>query len=173
MIRQSKRRFSSRRLAEVVRELLDASTLCALSTVSREGRAHVNAMYFAWDDVFRIVWISDRGAGHSHNLAENRSAGVMVYDSRQKWGGSDRGIQLFGTARRVEGSAARAAEAVYARRFPRYHAAGLASYDFFVFRPSRLKAFDETAFGSGTFVTARVSSGGRLQWVKTELYSGA
>lgn len=172
-IRHSARRVSSRRLTDVVRRLLDASTLCSLSTVSPGGRAHVNAMYFAWDDAFRVVWISDPGARHSRNLARNPSAAVMVYDSNQEWDGRDRGIQLFGRARRAERRVARAAEAVYVRRFPRYDAAELASYDFFVFRPSRLKAFDETELGSGTFVTARVRPGARLEWERTELYSGA
>jgi uncharacterized protein YhbP (UPF0306 family) len=171
-IRRVSRRVSPKRLAGVVARLLDASTLCALSTVSPRGNAHVNAMYFAWDDAFQLVWISDPNAAHSRHLERNASAAVMVYDSRQTWGGRDRGLQLFGSAKRVEGRAAREAEAVYADRFPAYSRDEQGSYDFYVLRPSRLKAFDEDALGSGLFVTARMRTGGRLEWERTEVYSG-
>lgn len=172
-IRRSSRKVSSKHLEEAARRLLEDSTLCALATASQQGRAHVNAMYFAWDAQFRIFWISDPQAQHSRNLGRNRSAAVTVYDSSQRWGGSDRGIQLFGTAGPLGARAAREAEKVYARRFPAYDRAELASYAFYGFRPSRAKLFDEEALGSGAFVTARVRPGGRLEWVKTELYSGA
>jgi uncharacterized protein YhbP (UPF0306 family) len=171
-IRRSTRRISSERLEATARRLLDASTLCALATASPRGRAHVNAMYFAWDTEFRIVWISDPGAQHSRNLARNSSAAITVFDSAQTWGGRDRGIQLFGAARRLEVRGAREVEEVYADRFPDYDRAAFASYLFYRFRASRVKLFDEEALGSGTFVTARVTGAGRVEWEKTELYSG-
>jgi hypothetical protein len=34
------------------------------------------------------------------NLRSDRTAAIAVFDSRQTWGGSDRGIQLFGIATR-------------------------------------------------------------------------
>jgi uncharacterized protein len=160
-------------MAELARELLDTSTLCAIATVSKSGRAHVNTAYFAWDDELALVWLSAREAQHSRNVRENGSAAIAVFDSTQSWGGRDRGIQLFGSARAAAGAAARAAEELYARRFSGYDRTELAAYVFYRFRPRRLKLFHEAALGSGVFVKANVAGAGRLVWTGTELYRGS
>jgi len=95
-----------------------------------------------------------------------------VYDSNQSWGKPDRGIQLFGTAREVVGSAARDAERTYAKRFPGYRESEFSAYRFYRFRPRRLKLFDERALGTGVFVTASVTRG-RLARTRTEIYHGS
>ena len=150
-------------MAATARRLLDASTLCAIATVVRGGRAHVNTAYFAWSPSFEIVWLSDPRAGHSRNLRANPSVAVAVYDSTQTWGTSDRGIQLFGEAREREDEA----EAVYAERFGA-RVGKLTGYRFYVLRPRRLKLFDERELGGGVFVTARVSRGD-LVWERTQI----
>jgi uncharacterized protein YhbP (UPF0306 family) len=160
---RSNRRVAPSRIRRVARELLDVSELCAIATVSRGGRAHVNTAYFASAPDFRIVWISDPRAGHSRNLAANASAAVAVYESTQTWGEPDRGIQLFGSAREAGGAAAQ----IYARRFPGYEPGTYRCYEL---RPRRMKLFDERALGPGTFVSARVARDGSVTWERTEVY---
>ncbi len=63
-----------------------------------------------------------------------------------------------------------AAEGHYAKRFAGYRREDLGAYRFYLFRPSRLKLFDEHDFGAGMFVTARLTSDRRLAWERTELY---
>jgi Pyridoxamine 5'-phosphate oxidase len=91
------------RLASLAGELLGASTLCAIATVSPGCRAYVNTAYFAWSDGFDLVWLSEPHAKHSSNVRARGTVAVAVYDSSQWWGKPDRGIQLFGTAREVMG----------------------------------------------------------------------
>ena len=160
---------SARRLVAMTRRLLDESKLCAIATVSAEARAHVNTAYFAWGPAFEIVWLSAPEARHSRNIRANPSAAVAVYRSTQTWGGSDHGIQLFGTARELRGRDARVAEQLYAARFRAYDA-DLDAYRFYRIRPRRIKLFDEHALGGATFVTVAVGAGGRLRWVRTESY---
>lgn len=162
-ITSSKRRVGAARLRSLAEELLEASTLCAISTVGPRGRAHVNTAYFAWAPDLRIIWLSDPGARHSRNLRANPSAAVAVYNSDQTWGKPDRGVQLFGDAR----AAGPDAEEIYAPRFRAYEP--LESYRFYELVPSRVKLFDEPALGRGTFVTARVRDG-KLAWDGTEVY---
>lgn len=169
-IERSTRPVSAQRIAAVARELLDASPLCAIATVSPRELAHVNTAYFAWSDDFGCVWLSHQAAGHSRNLVKNASAALAVYDSTQSWGNPDRGIQLFGAAREANGSAAREAQKVYGKRFPSYAPADMSAYRFYRFRPRRVKLFDEIALGGGVFVTARIHGGGQIVWEKTELY---
>jgi uncharacterized protein YhbP (UPF0306 family) len=157
-------------MTALTRRLLDASALCAIATVSPRGRACVNTAYFASTPDLRLVWVSERGASHSRNLRASATAAVAVYDSNQRWGEPDRGIQLFGSAHELVGAAAIAAEAVYGERFPARRSADLEGYCFYGFRPRRIKLFDEPSLGPGVFVTAKVGGSGRLTWEKTDVY---
>lgn len=169
-IERSKRRIAAKRIAATARELLDASTLCTIATVTPSGSAHVNTAYFAWSPDLDIVWLSEPRSAHSRNLRASGSAAIAVYDSRQTWGEPDRGIQLFGTAHEAEADEADRAQTLYAKRFPRFADTDLSAYRFYRFRPRRLKLFDERTLGRATFVTARVGLGNRLAWERTELY---
>jgi uncharacterized protein YhbP (UPF0306 family) len=164
-IRRSGRRVGRGRLLSAAASLLEASTLCAISTVSPRGRAYVNTAYFAWAEDLRIIWCSEPRAQHSRNLGADPSAAIAVYDSGQTWGKPDRGIQLFGEAR----AGSPDAEAVYVTRFPAYRSQELPAYHFYELVARRVKLFDERLLGPATFVTARVESG-RLTWERTEVY---
>jgi uncharacterized protein YhbP (UPF0306 family) len=169
-IERSNRPVAAARIAATARRLLDASTLCAIATVNANSSAHLNTAYFAWSRHFDIVWLSEPQARHSRNLRANDSIAIAVYDSSQTWGKADRGIQLFGSAREVGGEDAEQAERRYTKRFPDSTEAALSAYGFYVFRPRRLKLFDERALGAGTFVTARLTRDRRLAWERTEIY---
>jgi uncharacterized protein YhbP (UPF0306 family) len=169
-IQRAREAISQLRLRTLARRLLNASPLCAISTVSADGRAHVNTAYFAFSASFDIVWLSAPEAHHSRNLRRRPSVAIAVYDSAQKWGGSDRGIQIFGNARELAGRSAREAERVYGRRFKSYVRDELSAYRFYRLRPTRLKLFDERELGGATFVTARITRGGTLRWERTESY---
>ena len=130
----------------------------------------MNTAYFAWSPEFALVWLSEPSATHSRNVRARPGVAIAVYDSNQTWGKPDRGIQLFGSAREVSGARARRAEEIYAQRFPRYEPADFGWYRFYRFRPRRVKLFDERRLGAGTFVTARVDTGGRLGWARTDIY---
>jgi uncharacterized protein YhbP (UPF0306 family) len=168
-VRGSGRRVRAQRLETTARRLLDASTLCAIATASPRNRPYVNTAYFAWSPEFDLYWLSEPAAQHSHNIRANGGAAIAVFDSTQSWGGSDRGLQLFGTASELAGRSARAAEELYARRFPDYDQPALPSYRFYRLAPRRMKLFDERVFGAAVFVIAAVH-GGRLTWARTEVY---
>lgn len=171
-IRRSTRRIGAARIGTVARKLLDASTLCAISTVGPRGRAHINTAYFAWSNRLDVVWLSDPRAAHSRNVRARETVAIAIYDSHQSWGKPDRGIQLFGAAAEVVGAAAREAAETYAARFPEYRESELGGYRFYRCRPQALKVFDERALGAGVFVTATVRSG-QVAWQRTEIYDGA
>ena len=119
-----------------------------------------------------IVWLSAPEARHSRNIRSDPSVAIAVYDSTQKWGGSDRGIQLFGSAREVSARERRTAERLYGARFKPYSGEELQAYRLYRFRARTIKLFHERELGGGTFVTAKVARDGRLAWDRTESYSG-
>jgi uncharacterized protein YhbP (UPF0306 family) len=153
-------------MRRVTHDLLEASTLCAISTVGPRERAHVNTAYFAWAPDLRLIWLSEPLAQHSRNLRRNSWVAVAVYDSHQTWDNPDRGIQLFGSA--AKGAAD--AERLYSGRFPAYRATELGAFRFYELSPRRVKLFDERVLGSGVFVTARVGGDGSIEWEHTEVY---
>jgi uncharacterized protein YhbP (UPF0306 family) len=169
-IARSNRPMARARIRAAAQKLLDASTLCAIATVTGAGRAHINTAYFAWSPAFDIFWMSEPRATHSRNLRANKSVAIAVYDATQTWGKPDRGIQLFGSAREIRGENARQAQTLYTKRFPDFADSDLSAYHFYFFRPRRLKLFDERALGAGMFVTARIARDRRLVWERTEIH---
>lgn len=169
-VQQVRNRVSPARLRSIARRLLNASTLCAIATVSADGRGHINTAYFAWSATFEIVWLSAPEARHSRNIRRRPAVAIAVYDSTQKWGGFDRGVQLFGTAHQVAGRAVPEADRLYRRRFKAPASDELRAYRLYRFQPKTLKLFHERELGGGTFVTATVGRDGGLAWVRTERY---
>jgi uncharacterized protein YhbP (UPF0306 family) len=165
-VERRSRRFSSVQLERVARRLMNASPLCSLATVTPRDRAHINHMYFAWDDNFHVFWISDPDSIHSRNLAGNRSAAVTVYASNQVWGRPDRGIQLFGSAGIAKGDQAKN---TYEARFKDFDPESN-DLPYYRFRPRTVKLFDERSIAGGTLVTARVTPKGFV-WLKTEVWA--
>jgi uncharacterized protein YhbP (UPF0306 family) len=166
------RRVAPARIRALLEDLLEASTLCAIATVSGSS-AHVNTAYFAWGGDFRVIWLSDRDAAHSRNLRRNPSAAIAVFDSTQLWGDEDRGLQLFGRARELAGSRADAARQLYAGRFRRAEGHASRAYACYELRPRRAKLFDERELGAGVFVIARIRAGGAVSWEQTDVYTAA
>lgn len=145
---------------------MDASKLCSLATVSPGGRAHINHMYFAWNERYDVFWYSDPDSVHSRNLDARPTAAVTIYDSYQVNGLPDRGIQLFGRAGVATGRAAREAARAYTERFPNIDPGGYTPYRF---RPQRVKLFDERSLAAATLVSAKLTRAG-LAWTKTEVW---
>ena len=183
-----KRRFPDKRIQRSVFRILRDSALCSMSTVAPGTRAHINTAYFCYSPDLNFYFLSDPDSLHCKNLERNPSMAMMVMNSSQTWGGSDRGIQLFGTCRRVGGTAAKEAERQYGSRFPAYATwlrrtdrAGrrsadlLRSYAFYRFVPTRIKILDEAEFGGAAFVIAGVTRrhngrtpAGIVTWLATE-----
>jgi len=165
-----KRRFPGKRIHRSVFRILRDSALCSMSTVAPGNRAHINTAYFCYSPDLNFYFLSDPDSLHCKNVERNPSMAMMVMNSSQTWGGSDRGIQLFGTCHRVRGPAAKEAERRYGSRFPAYAtwlrrtdrsgrrgADLLRSYAFYRFVPTRIKILDEAEFGGAAFVIAGVT----------------
>jgi uncharacterized protein YhbP (UPF0306 family) len=167
------RPVARRRIERAAFGLLDASPLCAISTVSPRTTAHVNTAYFVWNRDFEIFWLSDPAARHSRSVRVRPSTAITVFDSHQVWGRPDRGIQLFGSTRQLPATEIAYVESLYAARFPGYAKPDLRVYRFYRFRAERLKVFDEAVFGAGVFVTATIHSRQRLIWERTDISRGA
>ena len=157
-LRLSSGSWSHPRVLRSLLSILGQSPLCAISTVSRQGRAHIHICYFAFSADLELFFISDPGSRHAMNLKTHRSAAVAVFPPAQRWGGPDRGVQLFGTCAAVGSGDVGRAEAVYRARFPNYSRHRWArTLPFYRFRPRRLTLLDEREFGDAVLVEVQLA----------------
>ena len=156
---------SADRVCHAVTRTLNATTLCAWSTVLPDGTAHINIGYFAYTDDLFLYLLSHPASVHCRNLAANPTMAVAVFSTAQTWTDPGRGVQLFGICREVAPADTRDAERVYGGRFEGFPgwkstlAPGdpAVDYRFYRFVPDRLKILDEAEFGDAVFVTADIA----------------
>lgn len=95
---------------------LDAHHVMSLATCGPDG-AHAANLFYARDG-FSLVWVSDPRARHSLALAGNAEAGATVASDCRDFP-DIRGVQISGTAHRVDDSAERqCARALLQSRYP-------------------------------------------------------
>lgn len=148
------------RVRRSLAQILRGTALCSIATVGTRHHSHIHTAYFAFDTRGSLVFFSYPDSVHARNLHRNSTAAIAVFDSDQRWGGPDRGVQMFGTCREVGNRGLRAAEALYGARFQGYAAwkrnleAGGVDFPLRAYRfvPRRIKLFDERVFGAGVFV---------------------
>ena len=155
---------SSQKVRHRVFRLLAENVLCSMASITADNQAHINTAYFAYSSELELYFLSHPNALHCQNVLRNSSMAIAIFPSDQTWGGSDRGLQLFGNCRRAMGREATRAGKLYSQRFASYTAwkANLASEDagrqyyLYCFITTHMKLFDEQEFGDGRFVLATV-----------------
>ena len=79
--------------------------------------AHAASVFYAMDDVFRLVFLSKPTSLHGEHIGKAAPVAVTVSEDYQDWE-KIQGVQLWGEARLVTGAARVGAMALYVRRFP-------------------------------------------------------
>lgn len=163
-MRIERRSATDRRVRTSLRSILRRNVLCSIATVGPAKRAHVNTAYFAADRNGRVYFCSYPESDHSANIRRSSTAALCIFDSHQTWGGADCGLQLFGAAVELPPGSDGVARRVYGNRFRGFStwyrsltAGGLPfPLRFYRFSPRRAKIFDETTFGSATWIDVRL-----------------
>jgi uncharacterized protein YhbP (UPF0306 family) len=153
-------------IQESLRNILDVVPLCSIATVNEGGDAHINTAFFAVDwETFHLYFLSDPTTLHGANLVRSAHCALAVSDTRQRWGESLAGMQLFGSATLAATHIAAAATALYRQRHPAYgdwldaldvNQKSALSIRFYAFVPNRVKVLDEDRFGEETFVECTI-----------------
>jgi uncharacterized protein len=83
-----------------------------------EGNApHAASVFYAVDDDLRLVFLSKRTSLHGAHIADAAPVAVTVSEDYADWE-MIQGVQLWGEARLLEGTAKAGAFLLYVRRFP-------------------------------------------------------
>jgi len=158
--------FPANRIAEAVRRILSGTPLCSMATRGAGDYVHINTAFFAWNEAMELFFLSAPDSVHSRNLERVPTMAVAVFDSHQPWGALHRGLQLFGTAGRVDAARVGEVESLYSRRFERYRefkgggSGAFSELRFYAFQAATLKLLDEEEFGEATLVSAEMVRSG-------------
>jgi uncharacterized protein YhbP (UPF0306 family) len=150
-------------LRTAVEDILNTNALCSLATI-RQGQPYVNTAYFAVMPGLRLAILTPPSTEHAKNVEHEPAAAMTVFDSHQPWGTDLRGLQLFGTMRRLNGAQGEEAYRAYCERNPGLEqwAADYAAVEdsmesrFYGLDVEQVKVFDEPRFGKEVYITAEV-----------------
>jgi uncharacterized protein YhbP (UPF0306 family) len=157
------RQLADERVQRAIFDILEATPLCSMSTVTPDGRAHINTAYFCHSEELELYFLTHPRSTHCQNLRANSSVAISIFSSNQQWPGPDRGVQLFGTVIEAQDAEAAKAEELYTKRFSAYDewkeslsGTIAAEYKFYRFVVLRLKVLDEANIGDGVIVSATI-----------------
>src|SRR5687767_7728113 len=108
------------RITQSVFRILGNTDLCSMATRGPGDRVHINTAFFAFDAELCLCFLSDPRSRHCANLEHSPAMAIAIFDSHQRWGETNAGLQLFGVGGLASGAALTHDEAVYAGRFSRY-----------------------------------------------------
>lgn len=147
-------------LEECIREIMGSNRLLSMATV-RGSEPHINTAFYCFDEELNIFILTPPNTVHGQNLEEKDSVAVDIHDSHQEWVDDKQGLQIFGSARKVDESDE--ALRLYTEMFSAMEdvASGvqeLAQLDsiFYKFKPERIKVFDEPRFGTETWIKVKI-----------------
>lgn len=135
--------MSPEKIKETVLHYLEKNRLISIATVS-ENRPWSATTFFAYDKNLHILFFSRSDTRHAQNIAQNSHVSATI---NQVWGrpGKVKGIQLVGTARKLEfGHSARFFE-IFRSRFAwmdRYP-----DHSLYIIEPTELWYLDHELFG--------------------------
>ena len=153
------------KVLDSVSRILEQNHLCSIATGSADGTSHINTAYFSFTDICKLYFLSKPATTHCRNIANRPNVCLTIFDSRQAWGGSLLGLQMFGESSLADGDDLAWAKNSYSARFQSYKTwmESLSEGErpavesrFYVIDVQRLKLLDEAAFGDETYVEATV-----------------
>jgi uncharacterized protein YhbP (UPF0306 family) len=105
-------------LRALVAAYLRAHHTMTISTAGPTGsEPHAASVFYAVDDALRLVFLSKPTSVHGRHIGEAAPVAVTVTEEYEDWD-MIQGVQLWGVARLLGGTAKAGAFALYLRRFP-------------------------------------------------------
>ena len=153
--------YSDSKLNLSISQILHANILCAVASI-KNNESYIHTAYFCYNNILELFYISDPTTQHTMNIENNSSVAISIYDSRQPWDNSKRGIQIFGECKMASGVKLVEGTALYLKRFaglkqwithPDDFIKGAINSKMFVISTNSIKLFDEETFGEEIFIS--------------------
>jgi general stress protein 26 len=84
------------------RAVIEKSNYMVIGTSTKSGKPWTAPVLFVHDASFNIYFLSAVDALHSENILENANVSISIFDSHQKIGSYEGGVQAEGKAKPVE-----------------------------------------------------------------------
>ena len=166
MVKLTPETYQGRNLQERLECIIRRSGLCNIATVTSNAQPHIHTAYYARRDLARLIFASNVNATHSLNVASNPRCAVTIYPSGQSWDDWKKGVQGFGTIRKLRASEVETCQLTYSKEYPEYEVwLRQAGEDAERLRPAlyeieldKVQLLSEEELGEENLVTVRIST---------------
>lgn len=158
--------YSDKKINESLFDILKSNTLLSLASVTPDSKAHINTLFYAFDDKLKLYVITDPKSDHSKNLKKNASVAIAIFNSQLKfWKDDVKGVQLFGKCYRTPIIQLSKATTRFIKRFPVFKSLVKNPKDFakkavavkiHTIEVDRIKILDEARFGEENYIEAKI-----------------
>lgn len=159
-------KYSDDEINVSISEILNENKLLSMATVNEHG-SWINTAFYCFNKDMEFFILTELDAQHSKNLKENPTIALTIFDSHQEWGpGKLKGIQIFGSCEKTQGTSLIEGVTLYIKRYPgvsKYMLKpddllkGLLGSWVYIIKPQNVKILDEKRFGEENYITAKIS----------------
>ena len=71
------------------KKIITDNIYMTIATASPDGKPWISPVFFAYDDVYNLYWVSDRNSRHSNLIRENNKVAIVIFDSSAPEGEGD------------------------------------------------------------------------------------
>ena len=71
------------------KKIITDNIYMTIATASPDGNPWISPVFFAYDDVYNLYWVSDRNSRHSNLIRENNKVAIVIFDSSAPEGEGD------------------------------------------------------------------------------------
>lgn len=144
-------------ILNAAKNIMSNNIVATLCTNDKEC-AHANNVYFAYNDDFEIIFVSDKDTKHAENIEKNEHVSIVIYNEPESYGINHQGIQIHGVCSQASGLDLVKCWHIYTKRFPVYAtmiknvdeiANKLVKSRLFIVKVTSLKIMDVPTFGKG------------------------
>ena len=74
---------------EQAKKIIADNMYMTVATASLDGNPWISPVFFAYDDIYNLYWVSDRSSRHSDLIRENSKVAIVIFDSSAPEGEGD------------------------------------------------------------------------------------
>ncbi len=68
--------------AEQAKRIIKENIYCTIATATKEGYPWVSPVFYAYDDMYTLYWVSSKKAKHSILITQNSHVAIVIFNSQ-------------------------------------------------------------------------------------------
>lgn len=89
---------------EKAKRIIEENLYITIATATKDGTPWISPVFFAYDKIYNLFWVSNKNALHSKLIRENPHVAIVIFDSSIPEGEGD-GVYFGANAHELENEA--------------------------------------------------------------------